>query len=305
MSDIRTEPATDTRTEPEPDSGAAPGYVPGRTLRVSVELRRQLQRRRNQVVLGLMVVLPIVLMIALQFGVQDGGGDGGGQVDTRVSLADVATAGGLNFLLFVLFATTSFFLIVIFALFFGDSIASEAQWGSLRYSLALPIPRARLLRQKYAAAFVLSIGAFMLLIVTGIVVGGFVFGWGPVQTPIGAGLAPGEMYARLLPIFGYLVLIQMTVGALAFYISTRTDAPLAAVGGAVFTIIVCQILQQIEQLGFLRDYLPTTEQFAWTGMLLTPTDTADMLQGAFVALGYTVIFTALGFRHFLRKDVTS
>lgn len=296
---------SDTRTETVAESGAAPGYVPRRTLRLSVELRRQLQRRRNQVVLGLMVVFPIVLMIALQFGVQDGGGDGGNQPDTQVSLVDIATASGLNFLLFVLFATTSFFLIVIFALFFGDSIASEAQWGSLRYSLALPIPRARLLRQKYAAAFVLSLSALLLLTVTGIVVGGFGFGWGAVQTPIGEGLAPGDMFARLLPIVGYLVLIQMTVAALAFYISTRTDAPLAAVGGAVFTIIVCQILQQIEQLGFVRDYLPTTEQFAWTGMLLTPSDTGDMLQGAFVALGYTVVFTALGFRHFLRKDITS
>jgi len=285
------------------DTGAAPGYVPGRTLKLRVELVRQLKRRRTQWTLGLMFLLPVALLIALQFGVE--GGDNGGETDTRISLVDVATSSGLNFTLFVMFATTGFFLVVVYALFFGDSVASEAQWGSLRYALATPIPRARLLRQKYAAALVLSLGALALLVVTAVVAGGFVFGWGAAQTPIGVSLAPGDAYPRLLAIVGYLVVTKLAVGSFAFWLSVRTDAPLAAVGGAVFTVIVCSILDSIDQLGFLRDYLPTNEQFAWTGMLLTPVDSGDMLQGAIVAVAYTAVFTALAFRHFLRKDVVS
>ncbi len=250
-----------------------------------------------------MFLLPVVLLIALQVGVE--GGDSGGESDTRISLVDVATSSGLNFTLFVLFATTGFFLVVVYALFFGDSVASEAQWGSLRYALATPIPRARLLRQKYAAALILSLSALVLLLMTAIVAGGIFFGWGAAQTPIGVSLAPGDAYPRLLAIAGYLALTQLTVGSFAFWLSCRTDAPLAAVGGAVFTIIVCGILDSIDQLGFLRDYLPTNEQYAWTGMLLTPVDSGDMLQGAIVAVAYTTLFTGLAFRHFLRKDVVS
>ncbi|MBA3339784.1 MAG: ABC transporter permease subunit [Geodermatophilaceae bacterium] len=285
------------------DTGAAPGYVPRRTLKLRVELIRQLKRRRTQWTFGLMFALPVVLLIALQVGVD--GGDGGGQTDSRISLVDVATASGLNFTLFVLFATTGFFLVVVFALFFGDSIASEAQWGSLRYALASPIPRARLLRQKYAAALVLSLAALALLVVTAVIAGGLFFGWGAAQTPIGLSLAPGDAYPRMLAIVGYLALTQVTVGSFAFWLSCRTDAPLAAVGGAVFTIIVCGILDSIDQLGFLRDYLPTNEQYAWTGMLQSPVDSAHMLQGAILAVAYSSLFTGLAFRHFLRKDVVS
>ncbi|MCW2531526.1 MAG: hypothetical protein JWP62_1096, partial [Blastococcus sp.] len=109
-------------------TGAAAGYRPGRTLRLGVELRRQFKRRRTLGVLALMLALPLVLIGALQLG-----GSGDAQANNRVNLVDVATAGGLNFTLFVLFATTGFFLVVVFALFFGDTVASEAQWGSLRY----------------------------------------------------------------------------------------------------------------------------------------------------------------------------
>ncbi len=284
------------------ETGAAPGYVPGRTLRLRVELVRQLKRRRTQWTFGLMFALPVVLLIALQVGVED---ERGSQNDSRISLVDVATASGLNFTLFVLFATTGFFLVVVYALFFGDAVASDAQWGSLRYALATPIPRARLLRQKYAAALVLSLSALALLVVTSIVAGGLFFGWGPAQTPIGLSLAPGDAYPRVLAIAGYLAVIQLAVGGFAFWLSCRTDAPLAAVGGAVFTVIVSGILDSIDQLGALRDYLPTNGQYAWTGMLLTPVDSADMLKGAIVALCYAAGFTGLAFRHFMRKDVVS
>ncbi len=285
------------------DTGAASGYIPRRTLKLRVELVRQLKRRRTQWTFALMFLLPVVLLTALQVGVE--GGDEGGQSDSRISLVDVATSSGLNFTLFVLFATTGFFLVVVYALFFGDSVASEAQWGSLRYALASPVPRARLLRQKYAAALLLSLAALALLLVTAIVAGGLFFGWGAAQTPIGLSLSPGAAYPRLLAIAGYLALTQLTVGSFAFWLSCRTDAPLAAVGGAVFTIIVSGILDSIDQLGFLRDYLPTNEQYAWTGMLLTPVDSGDMLQGAILAVTYSTLFTGLAFRHFMRKDVVS
>ena len=71
-----------------------------------------------------MVALPLMLIAALQLGASEDAGE-----NNRINLVDVATASGLNFTLFVLFATTGFFLVVVYALFFGDTVASEAQWG--------------------------------------------------------------------------------------------------------------------------------------------------------------------------------
>ena len=135
-------------------TGAVAGYRPGRTLRLAVELRRQFKRRRTLGVVALMVALPLILIAALQLGASEDAAE-----NSRINLVDVATASGLNFTLFVLFATTGFFLVVVYALFFGDTVASEAPWGALRYTLATPVPRMRLLRQKSRRARALGRGA--------------------------------------------------------------------------------------------------------------------------------------------------
>jgi ABC-2 type transport system permease protein len=110
---------------------------------------------------------------------------------------------------------------------------------------------------------------------------------------------------RLAGMLGYLAVHLLVVGALAFWFSTITDAPLAAVGGAVFTMVVFAILDQVEQLGSIRDWFPTAEEFAWTDLLQTPVDSGDLFRGVIQSLVYVAVFTALGFRHFARRDVTS
>jgi ABC-2 type transport system permease protein len=282
------------------DTGAAAGYRPERTLRLGVELRRQFKRRRTIGVLALMVALPLILIGALQLG-----GTDEAAANSRVNLVDVATASGLNLTLFVLFATTGFFLVVVFALFFGDTVASEASWGSLRYALATPVPRARLLRQKWLAALVLSMGSMVLLVVVALVAGGIAYGFGDVQTPVGIALAQPTALLRLAGMVGFLAVHLLVVGTLAFWLSTVTDAPLAAVGGAVFTTVVFAVLEQVEQLGGIRDWFPTAFNYAWTDLLQTPVDSGELFRGVVQGLVYSAVFTALAVRHFARKDVTS
>jgi ABC-2 type transport system permease protein len=289
-----------TATEHVQPTGAVAGYQPGRTLRLSVELRRQFKRRRTIGVFALMVALPLILIAALNLGASDNA-----QQNSRINLVDVATASGLNFTLFVLFATTGFFLVVVFALFFGDTVASEAQWGSLRYTLATPVPRLRLLRQKWYAALALSLGAFLLLVAVGLVAGGIAFGFDAITTPVGVTIGQGDGLLRLAGMVGYLTVHLLVVGTLAFWLSTVTDAPLAAVGGAIFTMFVFAILDQVEQLGSIRDWFPTAGEFAWTDLLQTPVDSTDLYRGVIQSLVYAAVFTALAFRHFSRRDVTS
>jgi ABC-2 type transport system permease protein len=280
--------------------GAVAGYRPGRTLRLAVELRRQFARRRTLGVVALMVALPLLLIAALKLGASEDAGE-----NNRINLVDVATASGLNFTLFVLFATTGFFLVVVYALFFGDTVASEAQWGALRYTLATPVPRMRLLRQKWLAALVLSVGALLTLTAVSVLAGSIAFGFGAIETPVGVTLSQGEGFLRLAGMLGYLAVHLLVVGTLAFWFSTVTDAPLAAVGGAVFTMFVFAILDQVEQLGSLRDWFPTAGEFAWVDLLQTPVQDGDLFRGVIQSLVYAAVFTALGFRHFARRDVTS
>src|SRR5882672_360523 len=101
--------------------GAATGYRPHATLTFGTELRRQATRRRTQLTLGFMLLLPLIILVAFEFGSPGGGGGDRGQFS---ALADIATSGGLNFALFTLLVSASFLLVVVVALFHGDTIAS-------------------------------------------------------------------------------------------------------------------------------------------------------------------------------------
>jgi ABC-2 type transport system permease protein len=218
---------------------------------------------------------------------------------------DVATSGGPNFTLFTLFVSSGFLLIVVVALFCGDAVASEASWGSLRYLLAVPVPRARLLGIKLLVALAYSALAMLLLAGTALLAGTLFYGWNPLRAPVGGTLSPGDGVIRLLAVLGYLAASFLVVGALAFLLSVSTDAPLGAVGGAVLLYIVSNILDQITALGSIRTFLPTHYNEAWLGLLSTPIQTDDVARGLVSSAVYSTVLLALAWWRFLRKDVVS
>ncbi|MET8911083.1 ABC transporter permease subunit [Micromonospora sp. NPDC004551] len=282
--------------------GAAAGYRPSATLPFLAEFRRQASRRRTQLALGFMVLLPLIILIAFQF---DSGNDDRNGRNEFSSLVDLATSGGLNFTLFSIFVSSSFLLVVVVALFCGDTVASEASWGSLRYLLAVPVPRARLLTVKLVVALVYSALALVLLFGTALLAGTLRYGWSPLRSQVAAELAPGEGLVRLLAVLGYLAVVLLVVAGLAFLLSVTTDAALGAVGGAVLLWILSSILDQITALGGLRAFLPTHYSSAWLGLLSTPVQTDDVVRGAISAIAYATLFWGLAFWRFTRKDVTS
>src|SRR5450759_1074332 len=210
-----------------------------RTLPLRVELRRQLKRRRTQFAFGFLVLLPFLLMAAFELGSNDSTGGG------AASFVDLATTGAANFTIFTIFASTGFLLVVIVALFAGDTVASEASWSSLRYLLAAPVPRSRLLRQKLLVALGLSGFALVLLPTVALLVGWVAFGWAPVRSALGSTLSTPQALLRLAIIVGYLAVVMLFVAALGFLIGVYTDAPLGAVGGAVLLVIVSNILDAV------------------------------------------------------------
>jgi ABC-2 type transport system permease protein len=290
-------------TEPKVSSPAgATGYRAGATLSYGTEMRRQLARRRTQLTLGFMVLLPLIVLLAFEFGNSNSGGGDNGQF---AALASIATSGGLNFALFTLLVSASFLLIVVVALFCGDTIASEASWGSLRYLLAIPVPRARLLGSKLLVALTYCAIALILLTGVALLAGTLRYGWHPLKSNVADVIAPWPALWRLVGIVGYLAVSLLIVAGLAFLLSVSTDAPLGAVGGAVLLQILSSILDQITALGSIRDYLPTHYADAWLGLLSTPIQATDMVKGAIVALAYATVFFSLAWLRFLRKDITS
>jgi ABC-2 type transport system permease protein len=248
----------------------------------------------------ILLALPWILVAAFKLGGPTQPGN------APPELLDLATDGGLNFAAFSFFASASFLLVVAVALFCGDTIASEANWASLRYLLAAPVPRIRLLRQKmivalgYAAVAVVTFPAMSLL------AGTVAFGWHPLRLPVTQIELPyGTALARTGITLVYVMITMLVVAGFAFLLSVSTDSPLGAVGGAVGLVIVSSILDQVTALGSWREILPTHWQFAWLNAFSAQLSWGAMVEGTAVSVSYALVLFALAFRHFRRKDIVT
>lgn len=265
------------------------------------ELLRQLRRRRTVGGLVGIAAVPIVLVLAfLAAGPAAAGPDGG----DPTGLFRLATASGLNFALMSTAATAPFLLLAVVALFTGDTVSSEASWGSLRYLLTRPIPRRRLLARKFAVGVMLAAIAAVLVPVSGLIVGTLAYGWGDLQTPLGA-IAAGPALGRLVVIVAYLAWSSVWVAAVAFAWSTTTDSSVGAVAGTIVLVIVVQILDAISALGDLRDYLPVHELTAWIGLLQAAPPWSDLTRGVLLQVPYLVGGLGFAVWWFERKDILS
>jgi ABC-2 type transport system permease protein len=267
-------------------------------LPLAAEIGRQVRRRRTIGIFLVLAVLPLVLLLAFWLG------NDSTETGER-GFVDLAQESGANLVIFTLFASTSFLLIVIVALFAGDTVPSEASWASLRYLLAAPVRRERLLRQKLIVAALSSVVALVFLPAWTLVVGGIAYGWGPYVGPTGTQIGWPEFAGRLSMIVGYLLIELSVVAAFAFMLGVLTDAPLAAVGGAVLLMILCAILDSITALGSIRDGLPGHYAYAWRDALAPTVNYSDMITGALWSIGYAIIAVWFAFWYFLRKDITS
>jgi ABC-2 type transport system permease protein len=268
------------------------------------EMVKQWRRRRTYLVLATTIVVPVVIAIALRANPPTltlGQGP-----EQRFSAFVNRT--GLFLPVVSLEFMSQFLLVLIVALFAGDIVASEANWGTLRAMLTRPVSRDRLLAAKAGAATLMALVATALILVTGLVVGVIVFGWHPLDLPLlgAAGhQAPLHVVANLALAGLYVLWSVAGVAALAFLASTMTDSPSGALFAGFGLYVVSQILNNIASLDPVSFVLPTHDQNSWTALFTGHGPTRTMLHGVLLQIPYVVVFGGIAWWHFRRKDVLS
>ncbi len=272
---------------------------------VRVELAKQLARPRTWVALGFVVLVPIIITIALKTNPPDlnspGRGDGNGP-----RFFVLATQSGLLVPVAALRVMSEFFLVVIFCLFAGDAIASEAGWGNLRFLLTRPIGRGRLLAAKLVVAAFDCALATVLILASGLLAGGIAFGFGSVSVPLlGVSQSAGTLFGNML-LSGLLAAWGIAgVAAFGFMLSTMMDNSAGAIFGALGLYIVTSILGAIDSLGAIRYGFPTFYNGAWADLFRGASFGGDMVRNVVAQVPYVVVFLGIGIWWFTRKDVTS
>lgn len=279
------------------------GYSARRTLSVRLELIRQLTRRRTAVALALVLALPIVVVLAVKFGPSAGGG--GGLADGDLDVFGLMATGPWNFALSGLLFTSAFLLVLLAAMFLGDTVASEASWSTLRYLLVAPVPRRRVLVVKLIVGLVSTLAVLLVLVLASFLLGWIAFGGEGLATPLGGELGAGESTMRLAIITGYIAVTLLVPAGVAFLASVSTDVPLGAVGAGVLVVVVANILDIIDALGPLRQLLPTNYASAWSDALGPTIVWGDMAVGLAYNVGVFAVLVGIAFLRFERKDILS
>ncbi len=268
---------------------------------IRVELRKLLRRPRTWVTILLLDALPTLVAVLLaltDLGPRPGSGP--------AFLSAVLTDGTL-FPLAALAMVLPLFLPIAVAVVAGDSVSGEAQTGTLRYLLARPVSRSRLLVAKLVSVVVFVLLAVLVVAGTAYLTGNVLLGDQPgaVASVSGTSLTPEQVLQRTGLAIGYVVASMLGVASIALFLSTTTDSPLSAALGAMAFLIASTLLLTLDAADSLRPYLPTRYWLAFVDLFRDPILWRDVLRGLLQQGAYVAVFLGAAWANFTTKDITS
>jgi ABC-2 type transport system permease protein len=266
------------------------------------ELRLVFGRRRNMLLLAVTVVFPVVIGIALRVAApQPQNGRNGPGVAFFNQLA-----GNGVFMAFIALSTLILLVLpVVVAVVAGDSVAGEAGYGTLRYLLAVPAGRSRLLAVKFAVIVVFGLSATFIVSAVSLAVGAVLFPIGPVTLLSGTTVPLAEGLLRLLFVTLYVAAALAALGAIGLAVSTLTEHAIGAIATIAILVVTSEVLDNVPQLAAVGPYLPTHWWLSFDSILRAPVDTSTLLKGLLSFGVYTVLFCSFAWARFTSADVTS
>jgi len=260
------------------------------------ELRLIVVRRRNQIGLAALAAVPLILAVAIKVsGPSAGGPDFFGQIAGNgffVALAGISVE-------------LTLFLPIAVAMLAGDSIAGEANQGTLRYLLTVPVGRTRLLAVKYAGIVFGAFVAPLTVAASGLVAGLLLFGGGDVTLLSGTQIGLGPALLRLLGVCLYLGVCLAALGAVGLFLSTLTEQPMGATIALTMLTVASFVLSQIPQVDWLHPYLLTRHWQDFGELLREPVSAGALVPGLLSAGAYILIFLTAAWARFSNHSITT
>jgi ABC-2 type transport system permease protein len=291
---------------PDRSAPAALNAPPARSVRSQLrlfasELRLVFLRRRNLLLLAVTAVFPLVIGIALRLAApHPQGGNGAG-----VAFFNQLAGNGV-FLTFIALSTLLILVLpVVVAVVAGDSVAGEAGYGTLRYLLAVPAGRTRLLAVKFGVIVTFALSATFIVSAVALVAGAALFPIGPVTLLSGTTVPLADGLLRLLFVTLYVAAAMAALGAVGLAVSTMTEHAIGAIAAIMVLVVASEVVDNVPQLAALGPYLPTHWWLSFDSLLRTPVDTSTLLKGLLSFGVYAVLFGSFAWARFTSADVTS
>jgi ABC-2 type transport system permease protein len=270
---------------------------------IRVELVKLARRPRTWVAILLLNLLPTLVCVLLAW--------------TRIAprpgqgpaFLSAVIANGSLFAIAALAIVLPLFLPIAVAVVAGDAVAGEAQAGTLRYLLARPVGRTRLLVAKLVAVIVFVLVAVLTVTGVGFVVGHLLLGDAPLSQAMvsisGTLLTPSQVGWRTGVAILLVTFSMLGVAAMALFLSTLVDSPLSATLGAVAFLIGSSLLLTVDAARPLQPYLPTRYWLAFVDLYRDPILWSNVERGVALQGVYVLVLLLAAWANFTTRDITS
>jgi ABC-2 type transport system permease protein len=266
-----------------------------------LEITKLRYQKRTWVGLGGLAIVPIVATIALYLS----HGNEGGPRDALPLIAG-QLKNGLFIPLFAVVILGAFLLPLATSMIGANTIAGEAEAGTIKTVLVRPVRRGSLLSAKWAISVGYLAVALTVVFVVGLVAGLIAFGLhgvfihlGPIQVSFSIG------HTLWLTFLAYVLqLVSMTaVLSFAIMLSTLTNSSLTAAVGSLVIVLVVEILLQFSYFAFLRPYVFTTYFSSGADLFKQPIPWGTIVRGVLCAAAWSAGFGLVAWRQFGRRDI--
>lgn len=262
------------------------------------ELLTVFRRWRTIVMLVALALVPVLIAVAVKL-------TGAGSRGRGPAFLGSITDNGLFVVFTALTVSIPLFLPLTVSVVAGDTIAGEANFGTLRYLLIAPVGRVRLLAVKFVSSGVFTVAAVLAIVIGGVAAGAALFPIGPVTLLSGDTVGLADAFGRVLLLAGYAAISLLGLCAIGVFISTLTSMPVGAMAATVVIAGVSQVLDQLPQFDAIHPYLPTHLWLSFADLLRSPILFDSYVQNAWLQAAYILIFGALAIGRFTTKDILS
>ena len=288
-----------------------------------IELFKIFKRPRTYIAFGAIAAIVVLIQVALKY-------DGKSYIDLLLNnlkdsfeFSDEFRSNLLNgyLICFVILNTLLIQMPLLVALIAGDSIAGEANMGTLRLSLTKPISRTQYMVVKFAASVVYTLALLVWMAALALIGSMLIFGTNDLVVLRSEGIEQmksADVLWRYFAAFGYAAVALTTVAALAFLLSVFAENSIGPIIATMSIVIVFTILSEMNIPIFdqtVKPYLFTSHMVAWKGFFYVQADAEGttingsienlpaILRSMGILLVYIAVFFSTAVWAFRRKDI--
>jgi ABC-2 type transport system permease protein len=289
---------------------------------LQIELLKIFRKPRTYISFGAIAIMVIIIQIALK-------SDGQSYIEFIVGglkdSLDIPYTHILNgyFVCFVILNLLLIHIPLLIALVAGDSIAGEANMGTLRLLVSKPVSRTELMMAKFFATVIYTALLLLWLAFISLLLSILLFGTNDILIARNDALEiirSNDVMWRYLAAFAFATLALTTVAALAFLLSVFADNSIGPIVSTISIVIVFTILSEMQIPLYdrtIKPFLFTSHMLAWKGFFYSKVDAGGTAipgtieniraigKSSLVLLLYIVGFVSGAVFVFNKKDILS